>query len=79
VHLILQKLRRHQEAARIRDDVDLDAIAYSISALGFSVGFVYQVCFGDDRALARRVVTGSAEAIAEGVTPKEQPLERTRP
>jgi hypothetical protein len=68
VRLIYEKLRRHQEAGQITPDVDLEAIAYSISALGFSIGFVYQVCFDEDRALARRIVTHAAEAIAEGIT-----------
>jgi AcrR family transcriptional regulator len=68
VRLIHRKLVRHQSAGRIAADVDLQAIAYSISALGFSVGFVYQSCFGEDRELARRIVSGAAEAIAGGIT-----------
>ena len=67
VRLMLKKLRRHQEAGRIRPEADIEAIAYSISALGFSVGFVFQACFGEDRALARRIVLEAAAAIAAGI------------
>jgi AcrR family transcriptional regulator len=70
VRLTLRKLQRHQDAGRIARGVDLEAIAYSISALGFSVGFVYQACFGQDGALARRIVGEAARAIAAGIEPE---------
>jgi hypothetical protein len=57
-------------AGRIRGDADAEAIAYSISALGFSAGFVYQVCFAEQRPLARKIVTAAAEAIASGISPE---------
>jgi hypothetical protein len=66
---MLQKLRRHQAAGRIRADTDVEAIAYTLSALGFSIGFVFQACFGEDRQLARRIMTGAAQAISDGITP----------
>jgi AcrR family transcriptional regulator len=69
VGLMLQKLRRHQAAGRIRADTDVEAIAYTLSALGFSIGFVFQACFGEDRQLARRIMTGAAQAISDGITP----------
>jgi AcrR family transcriptional regulator len=75
VRLTLAKLRRHQQAGRIRAETDIEAIAHAISSLGFSVGFIFQACFGEDRALARRIVTEAASAISEGIT---QP-ERNRP
>ena len=72
VRLTLAKLRRHQEAGRIRAEADIEAIAYAVSSLGFSVGFVFQACFGEDRALARRIVTQAAAAISEGITQTER-------
>lgn len=75
VRLMLQKLRRHQAAGRIRSETDVEAIAYSLSALGFSIGFVFQACFGEDRELARRIMTGAGQAISEGIIPvnREEP------
>src|SRR3989442_358268 len=67
VKLISEKLRRHQNAGRIRPDVDLEAIAQSITGLGFAMGFVFQVCFGEDRELARRIILGAAAAICRGI------------
>ena len=69
VKLIVEKLRRHQEAGRIRAGVDLEAIAHSIAGLGFSIGFVYQVCFGEGPALLRRIMLGAAVAISRGIVP----------
>jgi AcrR family transcriptional regulator len=71
VRLMLAKLRRHQEAGRIKPDTDVEAIAYSLSALGFSIGFVFQACFGEDRELARRIMASAATAISDGISPKE--------
>ena len=69
VRLMLQKLRRHQAAGRIRGGTDVEAIAYTLSALGFSIGFVFQACFGEDRGLARRIMTGAGQAISQGIIP----------
>jgi AcrR family transcriptional regulator len=78
VRMIRRKLQRHQEAGRIAPGVDLEGVAYSISALGFSVGFVYQACFGDERLLARRIISAGAKAIAAGITPGSPGSERTK-
>ena len=72
VRLTLNKLRRHSEAGRIRPDTDIEAIAYSVCALGFSIGFVFQACFGEDRALARRIVREAASTISRSITQVER-------
>jgi len=69
VRLMLQKLRRHQACGRIREGTDIQAIAYALSALGFSIGFVFQACFGEDRQLARRIMISAAQAISDGIIP----------
>jgi AcrR family transcriptional regulator len=68
VRLMLKKLQRHQAAGGIRADADVEAIAYAISALGFSIGFVFQSSFGKDRDLARRIMAGAAQAISDGIS-----------
>jgi hypothetical protein len=68
VRLIQEKLLRHKALGRICDDVDVEAVAYTISALGFSVGFINQTCFGEGGALARRVVIAATRAIAAGIS-----------
>jgi len=73
VDLILEKLRRHQQAGRVRPNADLEASAHAIAGLGFAIGFVFQACFGEDRALARRIVLDAGRnlcrAIAQNATP----------
>jgi AcrR family transcriptional regulator len=76
--LIAEKLRRHQRAGRIRTGADLHAIAYSITALGFSMGFVYQACFGESRAEAKRIMLGAAAALTRGIEPSRS-QERSPP
>jgi AcrR family transcriptional regulator len=66
--LIIEKLRRHQSAGRIRLDADLTAAAFAISGLGFAIGFVFQTCFGEDRNLARRIMLDAAAALTSGLT-----------
>jgi AcrR family transcriptional regulator len=66
--LIIDKLRRHQAAGRIRPDADLSATAFAISGLGFAIGFVFQTCFGEDRGLARRIMLDAAAALTRGLT-----------
>lgn len=68
VDLMAAKLRRHQDAGRIRPDVNVDSIAHSIAGLGFAEGFVYQACFGGDRETARRNMIDTAAAISRGIT-----------
>src|SRR5579859_7634923 len=51
---ITEKLRRHQEAGRVRADVDVVAVAEGISGYMFAAGFFAQVVFQEDRAELRR-------------------------
>jgi AcrR family transcriptional regulator len=69
VQLIAGKLRVHQDAGRIRPAADLRATAYSISALGFAIGFIFQSCFGEDRDLARHILMTAAGNITRGLAP----------
>ncbi len=69
VDLIIEKLLRHQTAGHIRPDVDLEAVAHSVAGLGFAIGFVFRVCFDEERELARRILVGAADAISRGVAP----------
>jgi len=76
--LITEKLRRHQRAGRVRPGTDLNAIAYSITGLGFSMGFIFQACFGESRLEARRIMLGAAAALSRGIEPAPTE-ERRRP
>ncbi|MDO8615063.1 MAG: TetR/AcrR family transcriptional regulator [Dehalococcoidia bacterium] len=73
VELITGKLRRHQAAGRIRQDAGLQAVAYSISALGFAIGFVFQSCFGESREKARHILLTAADTITRGLVPAPEP------
>lgn len=79
--LVIQKLRRHQQAGRIRAGADLEATAHSITGLGFAIGFVLQVCFAEDRDLARRIMVSAAAALSCGLAPDDHrsPAKRRRP
>ena len=76
VALITARLRRHQEAGRIRRDVDVEAIASAISGLGFSAGFMYLVAFGADRDETLHIAKEAAAALARGIATHK---EETRP
>ncbi len=65
--LILEKLRRHRDADRVRPDADLEAIAAVILGLGFATGFFFQVCFTQDRGLSREYMVRAAAALARGI------------
>jgi AcrR family transcriptional regulator len=72
VNLILEKLRRHQEAGRIGDDVELTALAEAIGGLGFVLGFFAQVVEGMDRESVRRLAVGIAAVLSRGIKPTAQ-------
>jgi AcrR family transcriptional regulator len=65
---IAGKLRRHQEAGRIRPDVDVQAVASALGGLGFAVGFMYHVAFGHLREDAEHIARESAAVIARGIS-----------
>ncbi len=69
VDLIEEKLRAHRDAGRLRPEADIRAAAYSISALGFAIGFIFQSCFGENRDLARHILMTAAENITRGLAP----------
>lgn len=68
VRLTAGKLRRHQQAKRIRPDVDVEATAQAIAGLGFAMGFSFQVSLGQDRRLARRITLAGAAALSRGIS-----------
>jgi AcrR family transcriptional regulator len=70
VEFIATKLQRHQDAGRIRADVDITALATAISGLGFATGFMYVVAFGGAREDAEHIARESAAAIARGILPE---------
>lgn len=74
VEFITGRLRRHQAAGRIRPDVDVDAIAFTISGIGFSAGFMNRVAFARGRKETEHIVRQAAAALARGIsTEKETP------
>ena len=68
VSLILEKLRRHKEAGRIRADVDLEALAQAVAGFGFMLGFMGQVVIGMDREYARRITIAFASLLTRGIS-----------
>jgi AcrR family transcriptional regulator len=74
VEFITERLRRHQDAGRIRPDIDIEAIAFTISGIGFSSGFMNRVAFARSRKDTERIVRQAATALARGIsTEKETP------
>jgi len=72
VALIASRLRRHQDAGRIRPDVDVEAIASAISGLGFAAGFMYQIAFGAPREETLNIAKVAAAAIARGISSQQE-------
>jgi AcrR family transcriptional regulator len=67
VSVILDRLQRHRKAGRIRKDVDLEAVAEAIAAIGFMLGFFGQVVFEMDQDHVRRIAMESAAALSRGI------------
>jgi AcrR family transcriptional regulator len=72
VEFIAERLRRHQEAGRIRADVDTQAIAYAINGIGFSAGFMNRIAFARSRKETERIVLEAAAAITRGISTGEE-------
>ncbi len=72
VGAIAARLRVHQDAGRIRPDVDIDAIASAVSGLGFATGFMARIAFGEPRENCINSARAAAEAIALGIAPHNQ-------
>jgi len=62
-----ERLRAHQQAGRIRPDVDVDAVALALSGLGFSGGFFVQIVFEVNRHDVREMMRKTAEIITRGI------------
>jgi AcrR family transcriptional regulator len=73
VRQVMEKLGRHRDVGRLRDDVDLEATAHVMAGLGFWLGFIAQVAFGMDREFLRQLAAGVAAAISEGIAPPPPP------
>ena len=67
VSVILDRLQRHRKAGRIRKDVDLEAVAEAIAAIGFMLGFFGQVVFEMDRDRVQHIAIESAAALSRGI------------
>jgi AcrR family transcriptional regulator len=77
VGFIRDRLRRHQEAGRLRDDVDLEAVTQAIAGLGFLFGFVAQIAFATDRKQVRRLALRTSAMLSRGVVgPSPSPSDR---
>jgi AcrR family transcriptional regulator len=70
VSLVLEKLRRHREAGRIRRDIDLEAVAQAVAGFGFMLGFMGQVVIGMDRDYAQRLTVAFASLLTRGISAK---------
>ena len=68
VALVLEKLRRHQDAGRIRPDIDLEAAAQAIAGFGFMLGFMGQVVIGMDRQDVQRITLAFASLLTRGMS-----------
>lgn len=64
---IAAKLRRHQEAGRVRADVDIGAVALGISGINLTTGFFSQVVFAIDRNEVRRMSLELARIVTRGI------------
>lgn len=69
VAAVAARLVRHQQAGRLRADVDVGALAEALADLGFSAGFISQVVLGRERARLERALHLVAEALARGLSP----------
>ena len=69
VEVIAEKLRRHQAAGRVRDDVDVDAVAYAVTGMNLASGFFLQAVFDLDRDEVRRMTEQMARVVARGIAP----------
>ena len=68
VALVLEKLRRHQDAGRIRPDIDLEAAAQAIAGFGFMLGFMGQVVIGMDHRDVQRITLAFASVLTQGMS-----------
>ncbi len=69
VALVRERLARHQAAGRIRNAVDIQAIAESIAGIGFESGFFWQVVFAKGHDAVHQMVQEFVEIVARGLEP----------
>jgi AcrR family transcriptional regulator len=62
-----ERLRLHQQAGRVRSDVDVDAVALALSGFSFSSGFFFQVVFEMNPSDIQDMVRHTAEIITRGI------------
>ena len=62
-----ERLRHHQQAGRVRSDVDVDAVALALSGFSFSSGFFFQVVFEMNPPDIQDMVRHTAEIITRGI------------
>ncbi len=74
VTFITDRLRLHQEAGRIRPEIDVAAIALAISGLNLSMGFFGQVVFEIERGESREIARETARMITAGLAPASTPV-----
>ncbi|MDE3097040.1 MAG: TetR/AcrR family transcriptional regulator [Chloroflexota bacterium] len=67
VEVIAEKLRRHRAAGHVRDDVDIDAVAYAITGMNLASGFFLQAVFDLDRDEVRQMTEQIARVVARGI------------
>lgn len=69
VALVLEKLRRHRNAGRVRPDIDLEAAAQAVASFGFMLGFMGQVVIGMSRRDVRRIALAFTSLLTRGMSP----------
>lgn len=78
VAAIREKLQRHQDAGRIRADVDVGVVAEMIAGSTFESGFFAQVVFQRPREEIRRIVREVAHLFVRAIESDEYREERLR-
>jgi AcrR family transcriptional regulator len=70
--IVEQKLRRHQAEGRIKAGIDLEAVSHAITGLGFSLGFMGQVVFAENRRHMADVSKKVAAVMAAGLAAEDR-------
>lgn len=65
--IMVARLGHYQQMGLIPKDSDLDSIAYGISAIGFSVGFMGPQVFGYDEARLKKVAATMSQILGKGI------------
>ena len=65
---LLPRLEKLQNEGKMRKDIDLPAIAFSLSAISFTVSFMAQVVLRRDRDELRKQLRETARVMAESLS-----------